>query len=344
MPPKVAWAVVAHGTHDAVECRALGVRYGDLVAVRDLSFSVAPGEVLAILGPNGAGKTSTVETLEGYRTASSGSVRVLGLDPHSDHRSLVGRIGVMLQNGGIYPTMTPRQAVSLFARYYENTEDPAALIGMLGLERVGRTPWRRLSGGEQQRLSLALALVGRPDVAFLDEPTAGVDPEGRIVIRRVVSDLRERGAAVLLTTHELAEAERIADRIVIMSRGSAIASGTLSELAADAGSPAIAFDAPAGIDRPALAAALGLPAGSVTEVKPGAYTVDAQGTPARVASLTAWLASHDVTVSNLRTGAAGLEDIYLSLVADERESGERVEREQSGERAERIGRIDPIDR
>ena len=291
------------------------MRYGRRVAVDGLDLEVSPGEVVAILGPNGAGKTSTVETLEGYRAPSSGSVRVLGLDPIADHRRLVERIGVMLQRGGIYPTMTPRQVLRLYSRYYEQPEDPEGLLGLLGLEGAARTAWRRLSGGEQQRVSLALALIGRPDVAFLDEPTAGVDPEGRIVIRRVISGLRDRGAAVLLTTHELAEAERIADRIVILSSGRAIASGTTEELAALAGGERIVFDAPTGIDHGALEVALGVSAGSVSEPEPGSYRVDAEGTPARVAALTSWLAENDMVVRNLRTGGAGLEEVYLSLIS-----------------------------
>ena len=160
-----------------------------------LSFSVDPGEVLAILGPNGAGKTSTVETLEGYRKPTAGQLRC-SARPRRDHTALVKHIGVMLQRRRIYPTMTPRQVIRLYAEYYEEAEDPGALIELLDLERVERTPWRRLSGGEQQRVSLALALVGRPDVAFLDEPTGGVDPEGRVAIRKVVAQLAGRGAAV----------------------------------------------------------------------------------------------------------------------------------------------------
>ncbi len=203
----------------AVECRDLVVRYGAVRAVDGLSLRAERGQVLALLGPNGAGKTSTVETLEGYRRAAAGTARVLGLDPASDHRRLVARMGVMLQRGGVYPVMGPRRVLRLFADYYDDPEDPEALLDLVGLGGVARTPWRRLSGGEQQRLSLALAIVGRPEVVFLDEPTAGVDPEGRIAVRRVITDLRDRGACVVLTTHELPEAERLADEVVIMARG-----------------------------------------------------------------------------------------------------------------------------
>ncbi len=301
-----------------IECRSLEIRYGEKQAVAGLSFTVAEGEVVAILGPNGAGKTSTVETLEGYRRPTSGSVRVLGLDPRTDHREVVSRIGVMLQQGGIYPTMTAGEAVRLFARYYENPESPEQLLETLDLRRVERTAWRRLSGGEQQRVSLALALVGRPTVAFLDEPTAGVDPEGRITIRRVIEGLKERGASVLLTTHELTEAERVADRVIILAEGKCLAEGTLDQLAEIAGSPGISFEAPRGLDLASLASALEIAIDRITETRPGSYAVQVDASPSMIASLTAWLAGIDVAVRNLRTGGPALEDIYMSLVGSDK--------------------------
>jgi ABC-2 type transport system ATP-binding protein len=233
----------------------------------------------------------------------------------------VKRIGVMLQRGGVYPTVTARQVVSLFARYYDEPEDPEGLLRLLDLEGVARTPWKRLSGGEQQRVSLALALVGRPDVVFLDEPTAGVDPEGRVAIRRVVAALRDRGAGVLLTTHELAEAERVADRLIILAKGRSVAEGTLEQLALAAGGPGILFDAAGGIDRRDLADILGVPTVGVSEPEPGSYRIGAEGTPARVAALTAWLADRNITIRNLRTGGGGLEDVYMSLVGNDAGTG-----------------------
>ena len=195
-----------------------------------MHLSAEHGEVLVVLGPNGAGKTSTVETLEGYRRPVAGDVRVLGLNPVAEHAALTGRIGVMLQRGGVYPMLGPRRVVDLFARYYRDPLPTDELLDLVGLRAVAATPWRHLSGGEQQRLSLALALVGRPEVAFLDEPTAGVDPEGRIAVRGVVGGLKEQGVCVVLTTHELAEAERMADRIVILSSGRIVLEGTPHEL------------------------------------------------------------------------------------------------------------------
>ncbi|HWG72523.1 MAG TPA: ABC transporter ATP-binding protein [Acidimicrobiales bacterium] len=297
----------------AIEIEGLVVRYGDTVAVDGVDLVAAAGTVVALLGPNGAGKTSTVETLEGYRRPAAGRVRVLGLDPRRDHAALTRRMGVMLQRGGVYPAMGPAEALRLFASYYRDAAQPAALLDAVGLGAVARTPWRRLSGGEQQRLSLALAVVGRPEVAFLDEPTAGVDPQGRLAIRRVVSDLRAEGVCVLLTTHELEEAERLADRIVIIDRGKVVAEGTPAELMASGKGREVRFGAPAGLDVASLGAALGA---SVGEERPGEYVVAAEATPATVAALTAWLAERDLPLADLRAGRQRLEDVFLRLTGE----------------------------
>ncbi|MGA2836284.1 MAG: ABC transporter ATP-binding protein [Acidimicrobiales bacterium] len=307
----------------AVDCDGMVVRYGDTLAVDRLSFTARHGEVLALLGPNGAGKTSTVEALEGYRPVASGTVRVLGLDPGSDHAALVPRIGVMLQNGGVYPMLGPAQVLHLFAAYYEDPEDPDALLDLVGLGRVRRTPWRRLSGGEQQRLSLALALVGRPEVLFLDEPTAGVDPEGRIVVRDIITAQRDRGRCVLLTTHELAEAERVADRVVIVEHGRLLAEGTPAELAAGTADGSVRFTTDPGIDTAALARAVA-PGADVVEEADGAYRLHLpEGTaiPPVVAALAGWLAERDLALGDLRTGRS-LEEAYLAITGarDEPES------------------------
>ena len=295
----------------AVDVSGLVVRYpGAMTAVDGLSFSADPGEVVALLGPNGAGKTTTVETLEGYKSPTSGSVRVLDLDPVRDHARLTPRIGVMLQKGGVYPGIRPVEVLALFASFYASSEDPTALLGRLGLAGVARTPWRRLSGGEQQRLSLALALVGRPEVAFLDEPTAGVDVAGRQVIREVIGELRARGTCVLLATHELDEAERVADRVVIVDHGRLLAEGTPAELMSATERTSIDFGAPPGLDIAGLSTTLGAP---VTEVRPGRYSVAAPPSPASVAALTGWLAEHDLALGDLRAGQQSLEDVFLRL-------------------------------
>jgi ABC-2 type transport system ATP-binding protein len=295
-----------------IEVRGLVVRYGQKTAVNGIDFEVRSGEVVALLGPNGAGKTSTVETLEGYRRRSAGTVSVIGLDPGeaADHRKLRSRIGVMLQRGGIYPGMGAREVLRLFASYYPDPLLPDELIERLDLTSVAATPWRRLSGGEQQRLSLALALVGRPEVAFLDEPTAGVDPGGRRAIRTAIEELRRRKACVLLTTHELEEAERVADRILILDEGNIVAEGTAAELISRSPeAQQFRFSAIAGIDVQALEAVV---RAAVTEDRPGEYTVSAPGSPARIAALTAWLAERDLTITDLRTGSR-LEDVFLRL-------------------------------
>lgn len=298
----------------AIEVSGLVVRYpGQVTAVDNLSFTAEPGEVVALLGPNGAGKTTTVETLEGYRSPTAGSVRVLGLDPSRDHAKLTPRIGVMLQKGGIYPGIRPVEALRLFAAYYDAPADPAALLERLGLSGVATTPWRRLSGGEQQRLSLALALVGKPEVAFLDEPTAGVDVGGRQVIREVVDELRGNATCVLLATHELGEVERVADRVVIVDHGRLLAQGTPAELMSSAARETVDFGAPPGIDLAGLSAALGAP---TTEVRPGQYSVAASPSPRIVANLTAWLAEHDLALGDLQAGRQSLEDVFLRLTSE----------------------------
>jgi ABC-2 type transport system ATP-binding protein len=297
----------------AVETEDLVVRRGSTAAVAGVNLQVDAGEVVVMVGPNGAGKTTTVETLEGYLRPTSGTARVLGLDPIREHRRLRGRIGVMLQRGGIWPGMGPAEAVRLFSRYYEHPIDPGDLLRLVDLEGSAKTPWRRLSGGEQQRLALALALVGRPEVAFLDEPTAGVDPRGRQVVRAVVADLRSTGVAVLVTTHELEEAQRVADRMIIVDGGRIVAEGSPAELMSIGAGHQVHFGAAPGLDLGALGAAVGA---GVHEERPGEYTVDAPATPTRVAAITAWLAERDLPLADLRAGRETLEDVFLRLTAE----------------------------
>jgi len=237
---------------------------------------------------------------------------VPGLDPATDHESLVRNMGVMLQSGGVYPRIAPYQALQLFASYYDDPEDPAALLDRVGLAHRRNVTWRRLSGGEQQRLSLALALVGKPQVAFLDEPTAGVDIAGRQVIRDLIIELRQSGVTVLVTTHDLEEAERLADRIVIIDRGRVVASGTPAELMRSSEEAEIRFGAPPHLDTAGLGRSLGA---FVDEVSSGEYKVAMAPTPANVAALTAWLADHELPLADLRAGRQRLEDVFLRLTA-----------------------------
>lgn len=297
----------------AVEVDELVVRYGDLVAVRGVTFGAEAGAVTALLGPNGAGKTSTVEVLEGYRPLAGGRVRVLGLDPSAEHGRLVRRMGVMLQRGGVYPTMRAGEAVALFCAYYDHVRRPDELLDLVGLTERARSTWRQLSGGEQQRLSLALALAGNPAVAFLDEPTASVDVAGRQLVRQVIRRLADEGCCVLLTTHELDEAERVADHVVIVDHGEVVADGSPDELRRS-GPAEVRFAAAAGLDVGALSAHLA--GASVREASPGEYVVAGEGTPAVVAALTAWLAERDLAIGDLRAGRQRLEDVFLRLTAE----------------------------
>ncbi len=223
----------------AVELVDLKVNFGSIRAVNGLSFSAELGEVVSVLGPNGAGKTTTIETLEGYRRPSSGSARVMGLDPVSDRRALAPMIGVMLQSGGIYPSMNSGEALRLFASYFPDPAPVSDIAAKLGIDNFARTPYRRLSGGEQRRISLALALVGRPKVAFLDEPTSGMDIEGRLAVRQVVSELRDSGVCVIIATHELSEAERFSDRVIIVDQGNLVAQGPPRDLIDESGTESL---------------------------------------------------------------------------------------------------------
>ncbi|MDQ6781998.1 MAG: ABC transporter ATP-binding protein [Actinomycetota bacterium] len=309
----------------AVDVQDLVVHRGPTKAVAGLDLRVEAGEVVAVLGPNGAGKTTTVETLEGYHRPTSGTARVLGLDPVADHRRLRARIGVMLQRGGIWPGMGPAEALRLFSRYYDHPADPHELLRLVDLESAAKTPWRRLSGGEQQRLALALALVGRPEVAFLDEPTAGVDPRGRRAIRDVIAELRSSGAAVLLTTHELDEAQRVADRMVIVDGGKVVASGSPAEMVRIGAAQQVRFGAAPGLDVVALGAAIHA---AVSEDPPGEYVVDAPATPRRVAAITTWLAERDLALADLRAGRERLEDVFLRLTSEPTDAPSRPSRDR----------------
>jgi ABC-2 type transport system ATP-binding protein len=210
-------------------------RYGATTALAGLSLSAPTAAVTALLGPNGAGKTTTVEICAGLRRPDAGSVRVLGLEPARDVEALRTQVGVMPQTGGsgaagIYPAVRPREALRLFSNLFANPLDPDELLERLDLTDAANTAWRRLSGGQQQRLSLALAIIGRPSLVFLDEPTAGLDVHGKHATWSLVEDLRAAGVTVILTTHAMDDAEKLADHVVIVDRGRAVAVGTPDEL------------------------------------------------------------------------------------------------------------------
>jgi ABC-2 type transport system ATP-binding protein len=273
------------------------------------------GAVTAVLGPNGAGKTTTVETCEGYRRPARGSVRVLGLDPVGDAVQLRPRVGVMLQEGGVPGGVRPHEALAHAARLYARPADVDALAARLGLGAFARTPYRRLSGGEQQRVKLALALVGRPQVLFLDEPTAGLDPQGRRAVWDLVDELRTAGVAVLLTTHLMDEAEQLADRVVIVDHGRTIATGSPDELTARGAERSLRFRGRAALPLDTLR--LALPEGAtVMEARPGTYVVEGAVDPQLLATVTTWCAGHGVLLDGLTVGRRSLEDVFLELTGE----------------------------
>ena len=313
------------GTSDGPAIAVAGLRksYDGRAVVDGLDFEVQPGEVFAILGPNGAGKTTTVEILEGYRRRDSGEVRVLGLDPATAGAELRGRVGLMLQGGGIYPQARPREILHLYARFYRDPRDPDELLEQAGLADAATTRYKVLSGGQKQRLGLALALLGRPQLAILDEPTAGMDPAAKASTRELIAALRGEGTTVLLTTHELADVERLANQIAIIDRGRVVASGTAAALAAGA-RPRLRVrfaQALAPADLAALAAALG--GGPIsTDGGLGGYLVEEPASsPALVATLSSWCAEHGLLIAELRTSGATLEERYLALTGGTSDNG-----------------------
>jgi ABC-2 type transport system ATP-binding protein len=300
----------------AVEVRDLVKTYSGRQVVDGLSFSVDTGEVFALLGPNGAGKTTTVEILEGYRHADAGYVRVLGLDPRRQGGELKPLIGLMLQQGGLFPQITAREALRLFAAFYPDTEDPDALIDQLELREVANTRFRQLSGGQKQRLSLGLALIGKPRLVFLDEPTAAMDPQARRRTWNIIRSLRDRGTTVLLTTHFMDEAEQLANRVAIVDRGHLVALDTPAGLR-HAVANEIRFGTEPVIAEDAVAAALGLPRPAVVRENDGTLLIHVEPTPTRIAELTGWLASQNVLLTELRAGSRSLEQAFLTLTASD---------------------------
>ncbi len=313
----------------AVEVRGLRKRYGALQVLDGLDLAVPRGELVALLGPNGAGKTTTVEVLEGYRGWDGGDVRVLGMDPTRDRAALHARVGLMLQHGGITPQGRPRELVRLHARFYADPADPDELLDLLGLTHAANRRYKLLSGGEKQRLSLALALVGRPELLVLDEPTAGMDPAAKATVRSLIAELRSAGRTILLTTHELADVERLADRVVVMDRGRVVAAGTPAELVAGSG-PVLRFrlagndGAGVAIDSSelgALGAALG---GTLApDGAPGRHRLAGRAPdPRAIAYLADWCEQRGLLLAELQTSGGTLEERFLELIAEARPDDE----------------------
>lgn len=298
-------------------------RYATRTVVDAVSLTIAHGELVAILGPNGAGKTTTVEMIEGYRRPDAGAIRVLGSDPAAggaDHRA---RVGLMLQDGGIDPRATPREALAQYGAFHADPRRPDELLELVGLEGVAGTRYRRLSGGERQRIGLALALVGRPEVLILDEPTAGMDPEGRAATRAIIAEQRAAGVAILLTSHELGDVERLADRVLILRNGRVLADAAPAEITTIT-RPNVRFTLDRPLDRDqvkdlARRIAHDRPGASlVTDADGRRHAIEGVAPDARlVAVLADWCASANLMVIELRTTGATLEEAYLALVADE---------------------------
>jgi ABC-2 type transport system ATP-binding protein len=291
----------------AIAVDGLVVAYGPKVAVDGLSFAVDPGEVVALLGPNGAGKTSTVETVEGYRPPTEGTVRVLGVEPARAQAELAKRLGVMLQEGGVPSRLSPAKVLGVTARFYDHPWPVAELMERVGLTAVASTPYRRLSGGEKQRLGLALALVGRPEVLVADEPTAGVDPVGKASIRALIEELRTQGVAVLVTGHELEEIDKVVDRVLILETGRLRAEGTPAELKARFGVRGVEFRVGG-----TLGEALGRL--KLVRVGEGRYRVEGEPTPQLVADVLAALGAAGLEAEDLRTVTPSLEEVYLAVI------------------------------
>ena len=290
-----------------------------------ISLRIGFGEIVALLGPNGAGKTTTVEIVEGYRRPDSGTVRVLGSSPADGGSALKARVGLMLQGGGLDPRTTPRDALRLYAAFHEGARDPDALLETVGLGHAAHTRARRLSGGERQRLALALALVGDPEVLILDEPTAGMDPEARRTTRELIAGLRAEGRAILLTTHDLGDVERLADRVAVLHGGHIVAEGSPTSLAAgSAASLQFRLErALTSAETEGLAARLRAVRASAVVVIAGTaegtgrYRIDgALPDPTLIAAIATWCADTDLGIVELRTSGASLEERYFNLTGD----------------------------
>ena len=302
-------------TDPAVVVDGLVMRYGDKVAVDGLSLTVEPHTITAVLGPNGAGKTTTLETCEGYRRPQHGSVRVLGLDPVRDRRRLLPRIGVMLQGGGAWGGVRAVEMLRHVSRLHAHPVPVELLVERLGLADCGRTTYRRLSGGQQQRLGLAMAIVGRPELVFVDEPTAGLDPAVRRDVWELLEELRTDGVTVVLTTHYMDEAERLADRVHILDKGTLVASGSPLELTRG-GSVAtirLVVTEPFPPESPAsLALSLG-PGTEVTQLDLVSLLVTGPADASTLATVSRWCEDNGVLPESLTLGQRNLEDVFLDL-------------------------------
>lgn len=294
-----------------IEVHNLTKHYGPVQALRGVSFEVQEGEVFGLLGPNGAGKTSTVEILEGLRPPDGGIVSVCGLDPQMPGAAFKQEIGAVLQATALPDKLRVGEAVSMFASFYKRRRDPAALLKRFGLEEKRNTFYSQLSGGQKQRLALAMSLVNEPRVLFLDEPTAGLDPQVRREIYTIIEELKKERKTILLTTHYIEEAEKLCDRVAIVDQGRVIAQGTPRELKQrSAGTTRIELR----LARPESDVALKQLEGVADcRASDGVYVVHSTRVPQTIVSLVKYLEAHGNELSSLDIAAPSLEDVFLEL-------------------------------
>ncbi|MBK4141588.1 ABC transporter ATP-binding protein [Corynebacterium macginleyi] len=293
----------------ALSLQGVVKRYGPTSAVNGLSLSVAHGEIFCLLGPNGAGKSTTIEMSEGFIRPTAGSIKVLGIDPSTAPDRVREKVGIMLQGGGSYSGIRVQEMLELTARYNTNPLPPHWLLETLGLQGVARTPYRRLSGGQQQRLSLALAVIGRPELVFLDEPTAGMDAQSRLAVWDLIRALKRDGVTVIVTTHLMDEAESLADHIAIMDHGALVAQGTPEELTSQGDRAGFSFSTNSPVDIEAVQQ-IGIPA---TTSRPLHYRVNQPNSPELVSALAAELARQSVLLQSLESHHRNLEEVFLDL-------------------------------
>jgi ABC-2 type transport system ATP-binding protein len=304
-----------HGMEHAIEMHGLRKAYGDVEAVRGLSFTVAPGEVFCLLGPNGAGKTTTTEILEGYRARSAGDVRVLGHDPEHGERALRERVGIVLQEAAAQAELTVAEVLTMFGGYYPRRRPVDELVALVGLEGNEDERVKLLSGGQKRRLDLALALVGDPDLLFLDEPTTGFDPSARRQAWATIKELCALGKTVFLTTHFMDEAQTLADRVAVMANGRLVAMGTPAEIGGrDTAPTEISFVLPHGVD---LAGLPDLSEATVSEPAPGRAHVVAPFGVHAAHVITGWALESGHELRGFEVSQPSLEDVYLRLTANE---------------------------
>jgi len=312
-------AFTAIGADSPISVSSLVKRYGGYTAVDGVCFQTPAGQVTALLGPNGAGKTTTIEILEGFQSPTSGTVRVLGVNPRNGGRRWRARIGLVLQSTSLDAQLTVTEALSLYGTLYARPRTIGEILDVTGLKQDARTRIGALSGGQRRRVDLGIAIIGRPEVLFLDEPTTGLDPEARRRLWSVVGSLTAQGTTVLLTTHYLDEAQHLASRVVVLADGRIVADTTPDELRAMGGVPVIRYRLPP--DAPELPARLA----SCLDREKNELTVPSADVTADLGTLVTWARERHVDLTGLEVGSPSLEDAYLSLTRPAETQGGREE-------------------